>query len=80
MPLHNMIGFTADNCPVMMGRINGAQAKLRELIPKLPKNWFKKDQLKLMSLFETKITISATAQPQKLNFQNSKSRSVLNCM
>lgn len=29
----NMVGFTADNCPVMMGKTNGVQAKLKEIVP-----------------------------------------------
>lgn len=31
----NMVGFTADNCPVMMGKTNGVQAKLKEVVPSL---------------------------------------------
>ena len=33
--LKNLIGFTADNCSVMMGKHNGVQAKLKEIVPKL---------------------------------------------
>lgn len=33
--LKNLIGFTADNCNVMMGQINGVQARLKKLVPNL---------------------------------------------
>ena len=35
IPLKNLVGFTADNCSVMMGKINGVQAKLKQIVP----NW-----------------------------------------
>lgn len=35
IPLTNMVGFTSDNCPVMMGAVNGVQAKLKLQIPNL---------------------------------------------
>ncbi|XP_036328897.1 uncharacterized protein LOC118741149 [Rhagoletis pomonella] len=35
IPLSNLLGFTADNCGVMMGKRNGVQAKLKEICPKI---------------------------------------------
>lgn len=35
IPLKNMIGLAADNASVMMGNLNGVQAKFREVLPNL---------------------------------------------
>lgn len=35
IPLKNMIRFTVDNCSVMMGVLNGVQAKLKLVVPNL---------------------------------------------
>lgn len=72
-----MIGFTSDNCFVMMGNIKGVQAKLKEVVPKLFVNGCICHNLNLMSLAAAKAlpsNIDQLIRKINHNFCNSPAR------
>ena len=72
--LKNMIGFTSDNCSVMMGHINGVQAKLKKEIPKLFVNGCVCHNLNLVATATLPENIDKLIREINYHFCNSSSR------